>query len=198
MNSARNRPPRWAEALLERLLPDHARETIAGDLREEFIESVLPRKGLLGARIWYLRQVVSFVSWFAKEGTPVGKILLLVSSLSLACGCWLAVMEMLLRHPGYAGRIVTALIIIAICAGTLLARMLHAGYICERWLWLGAAGLILIGVLAFYRHAGLPHFDGFIIVIATLLVLQGILMFATMGRTSGGGGGSQGPIAPSL
>jgi len=198
MSAARNAPPRWAEALLERLLPDHARETIAGDLREEFIESVLPRRGLLGARIWYLRQVVSFVFWFAKEGTPVGKILLLVSSLSLACGCWLAVMEMLLRHPGYEGRIITALIIIAICAGTLLARMLHAGYICERWLWLGAAGLILIGVLAFYRHAGSSHFDGFVIVIATLLVLQGILMFATMGRTSGGRGSSQGPIAPSL
>ena len=130
MSSARHAPPRWAEVLLERLLPNHARETVAGDLREEFIESVLPRKGSLGARIWYIRQVVSFGLWFTKEGSPVGKILLLVSSLSLACGCWLAVMEMLLRHPGYGGRILTALIIIAICAGTILVRMLHAGYRC--------------------------------------------------------------------
>ena len=174
MSAARNAPPRWAEALLERLLPDHARETIVGDLREEFIESILPRKGLLGARIWYLRQVVSFVSWFAKEGTPVGKILLLVSSLSLACGGWLAVMEMLLRHPGYEGRIVTALIIIAICAATILVRMLHAGYRCERWLWLVAAGLILIGVLAFLRNAHAAHFERFVFVIALLLVLQGV------------------------
>ena len=35
---------RW---LLERLLPDHARETIAGDLREEFIEAILPRQRLV-------------------------------------------------------------------------------------------------------------------------------------------------------
>ena len=116
----------------------------------------------------------------------MGKILLLVSSSSLACGCWLAVMEMLLRHPGYAARILMALIIIAICAGTILVRMLHAGYMCERWLWLGAAGLILIGVLAFIRHVQSPHFEGFAFVIAILLVLQGVLMFATMGRAGGG------------
>jgi hypothetical protein len=186
MSTAVHAPPRWAEVLLERFLPDHARETIAGDLREEFIESVLPQKGMFGARIWYIRQVVSFAFWFAREGSPVGKILLLVSSLSLACGCWLAVMEMLLRHPGYVGRIVTALIIIAICAGTILVRMLHAGYRCERWMWLGAAGLILIGVLAFFRHVHSAHFEGFVFLIAFLLVLQGALMFVTMGREGGG------------
>ena len=186
MSGARNAPPQWAEALLERLLPDHARETIVGDLREEFIESVLPQRGLAGARIWYTRQMMSFAFWFTKEGSPVGRILLLVSSLTLACGCWLAVMEMLLRHPGYTGRIVTALIIVAICAGTILVRMLHAGYRCERWLWLGAAGLILIGVLAFLRNAHASHFEGFVFVIALLLVLQGVLMLATMGRAGGG------------
>ena len=86
-------PPRWAEALLERLLPERVRETIVGDLREEFIESVLPREGRFRARFWYFRQVVSFIPWFTKEGSPVGKFLMPVSSLSLACGCWLAVME---------------------------------------------------------------------------------------------------------
>jgi len=78
MSGARNAPPQWAEALLERLLPDHARETIVGDLREEFIESVLPQRGLAGARIWYTRQMMSFAFWFTKEGSPVGRILLLV------------------------------------------------------------------------------------------------------------------------
>jgi hypothetical protein len=186
MNPTGPAPPRWAEVLLERLLPHHAREAIAGDLREEYIESVLPRRGMFGARLWYIRQVMSFAPWFTKEGSQVGKILLLVSSLSLACGCWLAVMEMLLRHPGYAGRIVTALIIVAICAGTILVRMLHAGYRCERWLWLGAAGLILIGVLAFLRNAHAAHFEGFVFLIALLLVLQGVLMLTTMGRAGGG------------
>ena len=116
----------------------------------------------------------------------MGKILLVVSSLSLACGCWLAVMEMELRRPGFEKRIVTALIIVAICAGTILMRMLHVGVRCERWMWLGAAGLILIGVLAFMRHMQSGHFEGFVLVIATLLVVQGVLMFATMGRAGGG------------
>ena len=186
MSAQRHAPPRWAEALLERLLPNSARETIVGDLREEFIESVLPRKGLMRAHIWYLRQVMSFAFWFTREGSQVGKILLIVSSLSLACGCWLAVMELLLRHPGYGGRILTALIIVAICAGTILVRMLHAGYRCERWLWLGAAGLVLIGVLAFLRNMRSTHFEGFVFVIALLLVLQGVLMFATLGRADSG------------
>jgi hypothetical protein len=130
---------------------------------------------------------VSFVPWFAKEATAVGKILLLVSSLSLACGCWLAVMEMLLRHPGFEARIGTALIIVSICAVTILMRMLLAGYRCQRWMWLGAAGLIFIGALAFFRQVRSAHWEGFAVVIATLLVLQGVLMFATMGRAGGGG-----------
>ena len=192
MSAAGPGPMRCAEALLERLLPERSRETIAGDLREEFIESVLPRKGVLRAHIWYLRQVLSFAFWFTGEGTPVGKILLVVSSLSLGCGCWLGVMELLLRHPGFEKRILTALIIIAICAGTILVRMLHAGYRCERWLWLGAAGLILIGILAFLRHVNSSHFEGFVFVIALLLVVQGVLMFATMGRADGGSKGSLG------
>lgn len=190
MNAAGAQPPRWAEVVLERLLPEHSRETVVGDLREEFIESQLPQKGLMCADLWYLRQVLSFACWFIKEGSPVGKILLFVSSVSLACGCWLAVMELLLRHPGYGGRIVTALIIVAICAGTILVRMLHAGYRCERWLWLGAAGLVLIGVLAFLRNMQASHFEGFVFVIALLLVLQGVLMFATLGRAGGGRGAS--------
>jgi hypothetical protein len=32
-------PWRWAEALLERLLPASTREMIVGDLREEFVEA---------------------------------------------------------------------------------------------------------------------------------------------------------------
>jgi hypothetical protein len=70
MSSAMRNPPRWAEVLLERLLPDHARETVVGDLREEFIESTSPQRGRLRASLWYLRQVASFVPWFATGVDP--------------------------------------------------------------------------------------------------------------------------------
>jgi len=186
MNAANCTPPRWAEALLERLLPECARETVVGDLREEFIESAAPKLGLAAARFWYVRQLVSFVPWFAKEGSPMGKILLLVSAFTLACACWLALMETLLRHPGYAERFGVALAIAAICAATILVRMLHVGFKGERWLWAGAALLIAFGVQAFFHNAQAEHFEGFAFVISLVLVVQGVLMLATLGRPGGG------------
>ena len=54
-------PPRWAERLLLIVLPRRDRETIPGDLLEEFREVVLPSRGRIGARVWYVRQVLSLV-----------------------------------------------------------------------------------------------------------------------------------------
>jgi hypothetical protein len=115
----------------------------------------------------------------------MGKFLLLVSFFTLACAGWLAIMETVLRHPGYVARIGTALVIAAICVTTILVRMLHAGIRCERWLWLGAVALIALGVMAFFRNAHANHFEGFIFVISLVLVVQGVLMLATLGRAGG-------------
>jgi hypothetical protein len=115
----------------------------------------------------------------------MGKILLPVSLFTLACACWLAFMETVLRHPGYVARIGTALAIASICVATILVRMLHAGIRCERWLWLGAAALIGLGALAFFRNTRAAHFEGFVFVISLVLVVQGVLMLATLGRAGG-------------
>ena len=59
------RPPRWAEALLRVLLRDEDRESISGDLLEEYREAILPALGP-AADGWYMRQVASFLfraSW---------------------------------------------------------------------------------------------------------------------------------------
>jgi hypothetical protein len=175
-------PWRWAEALLERLMPENARETIAGDLREEFVEGIEPLRGRLWAQFWYMRQVASFIPWFIREGEGMGKILMALSAVVLACACWLAVIEMILRHEGYAGRIAEALGIGAICAATILVKMLHAGVVVERWLWLGAGTLIALGATAFLHNERAAHFEGFVMAISLLLVAQGVLMLATMGR----------------
>ncbi len=55
-------PPVWAEALLRTLLAQRSQDAVAGDLLEEYRESVLPAVGTFRARIWYLRQVMSFLS----------------------------------------------------------------------------------------------------------------------------------------
>src|SRR5215813_4068066 len=55
-------PPRWAEKLLLAVLRERDRETIPGDLLEEYQETILPAKGRFRADLWYLRQVLSFAN----------------------------------------------------------------------------------------------------------------------------------------
>ena len=58
----RSTPPEWMENLLRSLLRDRDRDTVTGDLLEEYQQVVLPARGRLRADIWYLRQTLSFVS----------------------------------------------------------------------------------------------------------------------------------------
>jgi hypothetical protein len=59
------RPPRWAESLLRLLLKPEDRESVSGDLLEEYRETIVPTLGSAADR-WYVRQVASFLvraSW---------------------------------------------------------------------------------------------------------------------------------------
>ena len=59
------RPPRWAEAVLRLLLKPEDRESVSGDLLEEYRETIVPALGSAADR-WYVRQVGSFLlrgSW---------------------------------------------------------------------------------------------------------------------------------------
>ena len=58
---SRSNPPRWAENFLRFFLRPRDRDTVTGDLLEEYREVVLPARGLLRARLWYLRQTLSLV-----------------------------------------------------------------------------------------------------------------------------------------
>lgn len=50
-------PPELAELLLHALLPADTRESVSGDLLEEYRESRVPAAGKLRADLWYWRQV---------------------------------------------------------------------------------------------------------------------------------------------
>lgn len=63
-------PPRWAEALLRIVLPRRDRETVSGDLLEEYREHVAPTRGVRAADRWYVRQVAGFV-WRAQLGWAI-------------------------------------------------------------------------------------------------------------------------------
>jgi hypothetical protein len=59
------RPPRWAEVLLRLLLKPKDRESVSGDLLEEYRDTIVPALGSAANR-WYVRQVASFLwraSW---------------------------------------------------------------------------------------------------------------------------------------
>jgi hypothetical protein len=66
------RPPRWAEAILRSLLKPEDRESVSGDLLEEYRDTIVPAFGSSADR-WYVRQVSSFLfraSW--AWGTVLG------------------------------------------------------------------------------------------------------------------------------
>ena len=54
-------PPRWAERLLRLSLRRRDRDTVTGDLLEEYREAILPTRGRLRAQLWYLRHAISLV-----------------------------------------------------------------------------------------------------------------------------------------
>lgn len=65
-----DKPPRWAEQVLRVFLKPRDRETIAGDLLEEYREVVIPTRGRVRAQLWYLRQALSLVN-----GVTLGAVL---------------------------------------------------------------------------------------------------------------------------
>jgi hypothetical protein len=72
-----NRPPQLIEKLLRILLPARDKDTVAGDLLEEYREVVLPKRGRLRAHLWYVKQAISLV-----DGVTLGLLL------GLAFGLW--------------------------------------------------------------------------------------------------------------
>jgi len=61
------RPPEWAEIALRMSLKRVDRESVSGDLLEEYRASIVPARGERAADVWYVRQVVGFVwraTWF--------------------------------------------------------------------------------------------------------------------------------------
>jgi hypothetical protein len=54
-------PPAWADALLRLLLAPASRESVSGDLLEEFRETIVPARGRAAADAWYVKQVAGFL-----------------------------------------------------------------------------------------------------------------------------------------
>jgi hypothetical protein len=92
-----------------------------------------------------------------------------------AAGAWLAVMENVLKHEGYAGRTVMDVCIAAQAALTLLFLLVHGRTFFRRIVLVCAAAVMLLGISAIVRLSQSQHFEGFVLVIGTALIVEGAL-----------------------
>jgi hypothetical protein len=139
-------PPRWAEAVLRDSLPARDRETVTGDLLEEYREFIVPQRGLLSAHLWYLWQTASLVVLKRRSDMKIGAWLWLTGGIA-----WIAVIVAVLvlsrfTPPHLQPRALVlpaALIAVALTAIRSAADMLQLWRIARIWtaLLVLAAGL---------------------------------------------------------
>jgi hypothetical protein len=170
-----DRPPRWAEALLMRLLNPNEREAISGDLLEEYREERLPATGRVRAGFWYLRQVISIASVQRFQGGPVKSLLLCLCFFSLAATAWLGIMETILHHPGFILRIFVAFLLAAQSLTTIVFLILRGRGRMKTLVFGGGQAIFIFGILMVVSILKTAHFEGYILVIGCALILQGAL-----------------------
>jgi hypothetical protein len=177
-------PPRWLERMLLCCLPARYRETISGDLLEEYREVQVPRLGYMRANVWYLRQSISFVSVRSLGGPPMKAALTWMSLFTAAAGVWLAVMENILKHAGHTERTAIGTCIAIQGLATLLLLLLDGRFVFRAVVLMGAAGVALLGASAIKRILDAPHFEGFVLLIGSALIVQGVLTLVVVLRKS--------------
>ena len=94
---------KWLDVALRLVLRRRDRETVSGDLLEEYREVVLPKGHPLAARLWYARQVASFVSpvgWGLAIGLAFGTVQLVETAIEPladdSAGVMVAILSVLL------------------------------------------------------------------------------------------------------
>lgn len=175
-------PPAWMEFLLRFLLPARDRETVAGDLYEEFCDRCASQPNSVRASFWYLLQAVSFAPRRCRSAFIQPRMLVPLCAFTALCGCWLGAMDLRLRHPGYLGQT-------AIAASILLQALLTLGALhfrrntflrylpmfgCPVLFWL--AGKALIATMCG------ADMEGYILIISIALLYQASLTLCTLPR----------------
>ena len=177
----RNAAPRLLEAILLRLLPDRDRDTISGDLREEFSDRCA-HSGAVHARLWYSRQVVSFMPARLRSALADGPALALLCMFTASAGLWLGAMDLYLKHPGYKGREWIACTIVGEALLTLIAMYAPGSRPLRYVAMAGCAGILYLAAMALVGLVRGDRFEGYILLIALALTLQSALTLATLPR----------------
>ncbi len=173
-------PPRWLELILLRVLPERDRQTVSGDLLEEFQEQLRVRGSRLRAIIWYTRQIVSFVPAWLGFQSKLRYLLLSLCSFTALSGLWLGAMGLRLKHPGYVEGEVISVIIVSQALLTIAALWLRRIPVL---LDLSAIGCVTLFWLAGKALKGIidgSNLEGYVLLIALALVVQAISTLAML------------------
>jgi hypothetical protein len=176
----RTAPPYFLDRLLLFLLSPRDRETVSGDLFEEFLEVKLPELGSFRAGLWYMRQVLSFVP--ARATAVLQPTLKLVCFCTALAGGWLGMMDLLLRHPGYGSQTAIAATIVSQALLTLAALRFSRSGGLRAVAMLGSLTVLWIAVRALKTAFVGAHFEGYVLLIALALIVQILLTLFTLPR----------------
>ena len=113
--------------------------------------------------------------------------LIWLSVFTTAAGIWLAVMENVLKHDGYGERTaIAACIAIQGLATLLLLLLLNGPLIFRALVLVGASAGAILGVSGIHRTLDAPHSEGFVLLIGSALIVQGLLTFGVLLRAPRG------------
>lgn len=175
---ASKHPPQWMQSLLTHILKVRDRESIPGDLLEEYQEERLPGLGPARANLWFIGQILSLAFFQVLKGGPMKRSLIYLCFLTLAASACFGFMETVLRqkialyHPGSDVRIIWAILLAAASFITILYLILPGYRLLRILLSLGAVSMFSFGISAMLVVIRSLHFEGYILMYGTALILQ--------------------------
>jgi hypothetical protein len=174
-------PPLFLQHVLVALLSPRDQETIAGDLLEAYAERSRT-SGKISANLWYARQAASFLPRAATMAYKRTPGLVFLSCFTAACGAWLGTMDILLHHHNLLYHESIAGLIVGQALLTLVSLPLQR----LPWLrWaalLGGVAVTWLGASALLATLHSTDVEGYILVIAAMLILQAALTWRAMLR----------------
>lgn len=173
-------PPRCLEGILLFLLPARDRETLPGDLSEEFREHKLPQFGPVRANLWYARQVLSFAPRRFSSVLVQRPVLTLLCLFTATAGLWLGFMDWYLHHDGYADREWIAATIVGQALLTLATLHIQHLQSIRPVAMLGTVAIFWLAAKAAIATLHGPHMEGYILLVALALTIQGLLTLFTL------------------
>lgn len=179
-------PPQWAESVLKHVLNPRDRESILGDLLEEYREERFSNLGRARANLWYIRQMLSIAFFQAFKASPRKRSLICLCILTLAASAWFGFTETALHdetvlyHPGSDMRIVWALMLAVASLTTILYLVFPGDRHGRISVSFGAVMMLGCGIEATVLVINSTPFEWYFLLYGATLILQLVLAILTL------------------